>query len=419
MRKRFDRVYKECERYGQSHLLKFYDELTPSQQDSLLGQIENIDFPLMQKLYAEARREEAEGIHEEGVITPIDVTVLDSVSGATLKQYHAIGIESMKQGQYAAVTMAGGQGTRLGHDGPKGTFDLGLPNAHSLFSIQAMRLKAKYDELGVYIPWYIMTSRENDAATKAFFEETDFFGYDRDSVMFFTQCMLPMLFADTGRIVLEEKWKIKEGADGHGGIFRAMQLSGVYDDMVARGVKWVFIGGIDNALVRLCDPVFLGFMHSTGRLIGGKSLIKCSPREKIGVFCRKDGKPYVIEYTEISDEMAEAVNEDGDYLYGDGHILVNMFSTQALSELLGRGLPYHKAFKKAPYVGDDGEKVIPSSPNAYKFEAFIFDAFGYFDDMSILRISREKEFAPIKNKEGEDSPDTARALFLGCGEDIY
>ena len=406
------------EKYGQSHLLKFIDELGESEREAFLDQILGINFELVTELYDKAIKEREGGIEQEGEITPIGVTVKDQLSAEEIEEYTKLGLEEMKSGKYAAVTMAGGQGTRLGHSGPKGTFYIDITPKKSLFEIQAMRLNKKHEELGVYIPWYIMTSRENDAATRAFFEENNYFGYDRNSVFFFVQNMLPMIRTD-GKIVLAEKGKIKEGADGHGGIFTAMIMSGAMDDMKKRGIEWMFIGGIDNVLVRLCDPCFLGYMIKSGKLIGGKSLIKRDPYEKAGVFCKRDGKPYVVEYTEISDEMANAKNENGDWIYGDAHILCNMFNIKVFDVMGGKGLPYHTAFKKAAYVDDNGETVTPDEPNAFKFEAFIFDAFNFFDDMSIFRIKREEEFAPVKNKDGEDSPATAKALFEGCGKDIF
>ena len=415
---RYYNALNKCSEYGQEHLLRFYDQLNEQERDSLISQIENIDFKQMEELYRQAvSDEDIEDL--TGRISPINVYVKDRLPGAEVKQCCAIGRELMRSGRYAVVTMAGGQGTRLGHKGPKGTYDLGLKDFRSLFEIQASRLLKKHEELDVYIPWYIMTSRENNAATKAFFEANDYFGYDKDSIIFFTQCMLPMIHADSGKIVLSEKGKIKEGADGHGGIFRAMAMSGVFDDMTARNIKWIFVCGIDNVLVRVCDPLLPGFMETTGNQVGGKSLIKSGPGEKVGVFCKKDGKPYVIEYTEISDEMASATDEEGDYIYGDGHILENIFSLDAMKKLAEAGLSYHKAFKKTEYVDESGDVITPEGPNAFKFEAFIFDAFNFFNDMSILRVSREREFAPVKNKEGEDSPDTARAMFTACGEDIY
>lgn len=418
MSEKYEKAKKLTEEFGQEHLLAFYHELTEKEQESLLDQILSIDFKLVKRLYEHAKAEEAGQTEIKGEITPIGCTEKTAIPEDMLKTYEEAGRKAMKEGKFAAVTMAGGQGTRLGHNGPKGTYDIGLESHMSLFEIQCMRLKKKKEELGVNIPWYIMTSKENDGATRAFFEEHNYFGYDRNSVMFFVQCMLPMIHKD-GRIVLCEKGKIKEGADGHGGIFTAMIKSGVAADMKKRGVQWIFVGGIDNVLVRLCDPVFVGFMEASGKMIGGKSLIKRDPYEKAGVFCKRDGKPYVIEYTEISDEMAKMVDENGQYVYGDAHILCNMFNVQVFDIMGDKGLPYHTAVKKAAYVDASGAVVTPEKPNAYKFEAFIFDAFNFFDDMAILRIKREEEFAPVKNKEGEDSPETARALFVNCGEEIY
>ena len=418
MNEKYEKAKNLTEKFGQEHLLAFYHELTEKEQECLLEQILSIDFNLIKQLYEHAKAEEAGQTEIQGEITPIGCTEKAAIPEDALKKYEEVGRQAMKNGKFAAVTMAGGQGTRLGHNGPKGTYDIGLGSHMSLFEIQCMRLKKKKEELGVNIPWYIMTSKENDEATRAFFEDHDYFGYDRDDINFFVQCMLPMIHKD-GKIVLCEKGKIKEGADGHGGIFTAMIRSGIAADMKQRGVQWIFVGGIDNVLVRLCDPMFVGFMEASGQMIGGKSLIKRDPYEKAGVFCRRDGKPYVIEYTEISDEMAQMTDENGQYVYGDAHILCNMFNVKVFDIMGDRGLPYHTAVKKAAYINASGERITPDTPNAYKFEAFIFDAFNFFDDMAILRIKREEEFAPVKNKEGEDSPETARALFVNCGEEIY
>ena len=395
-------------KYGQEHLLAFWNEIDDSQKEQLLESVKNTDFELVMSLYKMAQSGEK---NESGEIKPIGVTVQNNLSEEKRKAYRERGLEIMKNGQFASVTMAGGQGTRLGHQGPKGTYNIDVPGADSLFEIQANRLKRKSEKCGHSIPWYIMTSRENNDDTVKFFEENDYFGYPKEDVMFFRQFMLPMIDF-SGRIVLEDKWKIKEGADGHGGIFRAMAANGVIEDMVKRGVKWAFIGGIDNVLVKLCDEEFAGFLDTEGYPIGGKSLIKRDPYEKAGVFCLKDGLPFVVEYTEVSKEMAEMTDSSGEFVYGDAHILCNMFGIEALKSMKGKGLPYHVAVKKTAYIDADGNKITPEKPNAYKFEAFIFDAFSMAGSMGIYRVSRENEFAPVKNKEGEDSPETARAMYL-------
>lgn len=408
--------YADCRdlaaQYGQEHLLQFYSELSPEQQETLLDQVESIDFAWMQDLYLQAKAgqdDRSQAIEYK----PLSAQEKVSLSDACLADYRMQGLELMADGRFAVVTMAGGQGTRLGHPGPKGTVDIGLPSGASLFEIQCMRLAEGSRLCGRTIPWYIMTSRENDEETRRFFQEHQYFGYDPQSIVFFTQKMLPMVDGN-GKLLLEEKGKIREGADGHGGLFRAMLASGVVEDMKNRGISWIFVGGIDNVLVKPCDPVFLGFTHVSGCPLGAKTLIKRDAKEKVGVFCRKNGRPSVVEYTEISDEMAEARDEAGQFLYGDAHILCNLFHFRVFHEMGDRGLPYHVAWKATSFLNEKGEKVTPVAPNAYKFEAFLFDAFEYFDDIALFRTRREEEFAPVKNRSGEDSPETARALYLAA-----
>ncbi|MFR1518714.1 MAG: UTP--glucose-1-phosphate uridylyltransferase [Clostridia bacterium] len=399
---------EELDRYGQAHILRFYEQLSDAEKEILENQIEKIDFKAIEGLYRQICAKEEE---KPSRITPIPCAVESSWTNAQRQKYYRRGIEIMRQGKYAAVTMAGGQGTRLGHNGPKGTFVVCVPEQKSLFEIQCGRLKARAEECGRTIPWYIMTSEENDEATKRFFRENDYFGYPKESVLFFRQYMLPMLTPD-GKLILEEKYKIREGADGHGGIFKAMLKRGVIADMRRRGVEWIFTGGIDNILVRPADPCFLGYLAENGYALGGKSILKRDAFEKAGVFCKKNQKPFVIEYTEISPEMAEQTNEAGEYVYGDAHILCNLFQISVFEKMGAEGLPYHAAYKKAAFIEDSGNKTVPEQPNAYKFEAFIFDAFAFYDEMGILRVEREREFAPIKNKAGEDSPETAQKLYI-------
>ena len=268
-------------------------------------------------------------------------------------------------------------------------------------------VKAKYN---VYMQWYIMTSRENNDDTVNFFESNGYFGYPKELVKFFKQEELPMLLED-GKIILEAKAKIKEAADGHGGIFEAMHKNGIIRDMESRNIKWIFIGGIDNVLLKMADPLFIGAAISKGVKLASKSIVKANPQEKVGVFCKRNGRPSVVEYTEITEEMANMRDDEKELLYGESHILCNLFSIEALKQIENEKLPYHTAFKKSNYIDMEGKEVIPIEPNAYKFETFIFDAFTKFEDMLIFRGIREEEFAPIKNKEGVDSPDTARKLY--------
>lgn len=395
------------EKYGQEHLLNFYDSLSLEQKNKLLDEILTTDFKQMQELYESTKTKVN---FENTKLEPIPYTTKSELSREELEKYSSLGEKAIKEGKLAVVTMAGGQGTRLGHHGPKGTFDLGLDSHKSIFEILCDTLKEASKKYEVTIPWYLMTSDANNEDTINFFEEHNYFGYPKSAVSFFIQGKLPTIDTN-GKILLEEDKMMKLAADGHGGIFEAMRKNGVLYDMKEKGIEWVYIGGVDNVLAKMVDPVLTGLAISEQTLMAGKSVVKASPQERVGVFCMRDGKPSVIEYTEISKELAEATNEKGELLYGESHILCNQFHLSVLEKISTNKLPYHVAFKKASYLGTDGKLVEPTEPNAYKFEAFLFDAFSMVDRMSILRVKREEEFAPVKNAEGVDSPETARALY--------
>ena len=214
-----------------------------------------------------------------------------------------------------------------------------------------------------------------------------------------------------GKILIGEDGLVKEAANGHGGIYEALVKNGMTKKMRELGVEWVFIGGVDNCLVKMVDPVLMGIAIDKKVTATGKSVVKANPKEKVGVFCKKNGRPSVIEYTEKPDDMSEQVDDNGELVFGESHILCNLFNIDAIERMGNKPLPYHTAFKKATYIDKDGNKVVPDGPNAYKFEAFLFDAFGELDDMAILRVKREEEFAPVKNATGTDSPETARELY--------
>ncbi len=307
--------------------------------------------------------------------------------------------------------MAGGQGTILGYIAPKGTFKIGGGIDKSLFEALSDTIKEAREKYNVSIPWYIMTSRENNNATEKFFEKNDFFGLPYEDVKFFKQGELPMV--DTkGKLLLDETGLIKLAADGHGGVFESLYKNGYIEDMKNRGIEWVFISGVDNVLAGLVDPIALGLSIDRGTLATGKSVVKRSPNERVGVFCRKNNRPYVIEYTEITERMANERDSNGELIYGESHILTNLFNIKALENICHNKLPYHSAFKKVKYMDKEGNIIKPEEPNGYKFESFIFDAFETLNDMSILRVKREDEFAPLKNADGEDSPNTATKLYI-------
>ena len=400
-------IKRTLKKYSQEHLLNGYDKLDESKQKKLLNQIENIDFELINSLYQNSQKEVQ---IPETQITPIEYLDKEKLNGY-YKSFQETGEKAIRSGKLAAVTMAGGQGTRLGHNGPKGTFDIGLDSHKSLFELLSDSLKEQGKKYDVTIPWFIMTSEENNNDTVDFFAKHKFFGYEKDkNIFFFKQGELPMVDTE-GKILIGEDGLIKEAADGHGGIYEALVKNEMTNKMRELGVEWIFIGGVDNCLVKMVDPVLMGIAIQKHVTAAGKSVVKANPGEKVGVFCKKNGRPSVVEYTEISKDMAEAIDERGELIYGESHILCNLFNIDAVERMGRTPLPYHTAFKKATYIDKNGNKVVPDGPNAYKFEAFLFDAFGELDDMAILRVKREEEFAPVKNATGTDSPETARELY--------
>ena len=394
-------------KYNQEHLLNGYEELPENKRKELLQELQAIDFELVDSLYKKTKK----GVDlSNDKIEPIEYVDKYKLN-ENYKEFEAIGKKSICEGKLAAVTMAGGQGTRLGHNGPKGTYDIGLDSHKSLFELLSDYLKEEGKKYGVTIPWFIMTSRENNDATVEFFAKHKYFGFEKDkNIFFFMQGQLPMIDTE-GKILIGENGLVKLAPNGHGGIFEALVKNKMTNKMRELGVEWVFIGGVDNCLVKMVDPVLMGIAIDKKVTAAGKSVVKANAHEKVGVFCKKNGKPSVVEYSEISEEMAERITADGELVFGESHILCNLFNISSIERMGSMPLPYHSAFKKATYIDKDGNKVVPTSPNAYKFEAFLFDAFGELDDMAILRVKREEEFAPVKNATGVDSPETARELY--------
>ena len=406
-----EELYKQAKeivtKYNQQHLLNKYDDLTKEKKEELLKQILSIDFEEMENLYKQAKSEVK---FDKIKIEPADYVDKSKLSEEEKEYYIKKGIDIMKQNKYAVVTMAGGQGTRLGHNGPKGSFDIGLESHKCIFEILCDTLKQAKQRYNVTIPWYLMTSRENNEQTVNFFESKNYFNYPKDSISFFKQGELPML-SKNGKILLQEDYLIKEAADGHGGILKAMLKNNIIDEMKQKGIEWIFISGVDNVLAKLADPLLLGLTAEKNVLAAVKSVEKTDPKEKVGVFCKKNGRTGVVEYTEIPEEMAGQRNSDGSLVYGDLNAVFHLYNIKALEKILELKLPYHTAVKKATYIDENGNLVVPEEPNAYKFETFIFDSFEMFDDVVILRVKREEEFAPVKNKDGQDSPETARKLY--------
>ena len=361
MEEKFEQVEKILRKTGQEHLLKQYERLTDDKKkQEFLNSILTIDFDAINEIYLNSKKNIT---NKDFTIEPIKFIDKERIDEKEYIEYEKLGKEIIKNGKLAVVTMAGGQGTRLGHTGPKGTFDLGLGNHKSIFEILCDTLKAENERYGVSVPWYIMTSDENNAETVEFFEKNNYFGYNKGDIFFFTQSKLPMVDTE-GKCLIDEKGNIKEAADGHGGIFKSILNGGALYDMQSRGIEWVFIGGVDNVLVKPVDPVLIGLSIKDNVEAAGKSIIKANPHEKVGIFCKKDGRPSVIEYSEISDELAEERLENGELKYAESHILCNLFSLNAINKIASIDLPYHVAFKKAKYIDNDGNLIISDNPNA-------------------------------------------------------
>ena len=279
-----------------------------------------------------------------------------------------------------------------------------------LFEILVDNLKEANKKYQTTIPWYIMTSKENHDETYQFLEKNNYFGYDKNYVTLFMQGELPLVSLD-GKLLIGKNKLVKLASDGNGGTFASLRLSGALADMKERGIEWVFIGSVDNVLLKMVDTILLGFAIDKGVQIASKSIVKANPEEKVGVFCKMNGHPKVIEYSELPEKMAEEIDDDGELRYGESHVMCNLFTIDAIEDISKQPLIYHSAIKKNSYLDENGKEIIPSEKNCYKFEAFIFDAFTFFDDIAILRGKREEDFAPVKNKEGVDSPKTAKELY--------
>lgn len=392
------------EEYGQNHIISLLEELNDIEKENLINQILTLDFKRIMKLYEQTK---SNNILRENKIEPVEYTIQEDIEDLEKQELNEIGSKLIKNRKYAIVTMAGGQGTRLGHDGPKGTFLIDVkPKAKYLFEILADTLKKANEKYNTVIPWYIMTSKDNNEKTVHFFEEKEYFGYPKESIKFFLQGELPLI-GENGEILLNENKEILFASDGNGSIYRSMKEKGILNDMRKKGIEWAYICSVDNILLQMVEPILLGLTIKQKNEIASKTVVKNGPAEKVGVFCKKGGKPTVIEYTELPKDMAELRDKKGELVFGEAHIMCNLFSLNALEKISEKELPYHIAFKPIKHYIDG--KLIES--NCYKFEQFIFDSFSFFENITLLRGKREEDFAPVKNREGVDSPCTAIELY--------
>jgi len=395
---------------GQQHVFRFWDELTPQQRDRLLGQLRQVDFDLMAQLTGKYLRQAGNALASD-VLEPADFIALPKTAEEQ-RQFDLAkqtGEQALRQGRVAAFLVAGGQGSRLGFDGPKGMFPVSPVQSKTLFQLHAEKLRALMQKFDVTIPWYIMTSESNHAASVAFFEQNDYFGLSPEDVMFFMQAMIPALDPE-GRFFLEDKDTIFRNPNGHGGSLSALKKNGALDDMARRGIDLVFYFQVDNVLINICDPVFLGFHIQEQAEMSAKIVTKTDPEEKVGVLGKRNGRLGVIEYSDLPTEEMHARNPDGSLKFRAGSIAIHVFNREFIERENAGGLqlPWHLAHKKIPHVNAQGERVDPAEPNGYKFETFVFDALGDARKAVFLEVKREEEFSPVKNAEGTDSVFTAQ-----------
>lgn len=394
--------FKEVlEVHGQTQLLALCK--TDAEREMLARQLQTVDWSTL------AFRPNEDPA--KGHIAPITGLRLHEIE-ENKSRYRQIGIKAVKEGKVAAVLLAGGQGTRLGTDAPKGTYDIGITRPVYIFEQLMDHLKETVACCGGYVPLFIMTSEKNDAQTRAFFAEHDYFGYPEQFVRFFVQEMAPCVDFE-GRLLLEAPGRLALSPNGNGGWYASLKRAGADADFP--DVEWYNVFGVDNVLQRIADPVFVGATIASGCMSGAKVVCKSRPEEKVGVLCLEDGKPSVIEYYELTEEMANLRDEKGDLCYLYGVILNYLFNAQMLREIASTRIPVHVVKKKIPYLGADGTLIKPEKENGYKFESLILDMVKLAGSCLPFEVVREKEFAPIKNLTGVDSVESARLLLKSNG----
>lgn len=387
-------------RYKQQHILNILDN-TETDHTQLLNQLKHIDFELLFKIIDQ--RNLATSATKE--ITPIKGYKIDNED-----EMFEAGLQLIKAGKVAVVLMAGGQGTRLGHVGPKGTFSIGLPSGKTLFHLQCDKLKRLKTLTGTPIKWYIMTSEDNHDATVKYFRSNNCFDYGESNIHFFKQDRLPLML-ENKEIALLSEHSINLAANGNGGVFSSLESNGILDQMAQDGVEFVYMYGVDNALAKVADPAFIGFANEHNVDIASKSVLKQYPEEKVGVMCYKDNRPSIVEYSELDDKRRYAKDDTGQLQFCNANILQHIFKLDFLKTCSQIELPYHIAHKKVDFFKNN-HLVKATQPNGFKFELFMFDVFEYGNDMAIMQVKREEEFAPVKNREGNDSPESARKMII-------
>ncbi|KAJ3118811.1 UDP-N-acetylglucosamine pyrophosphorylase [Nowakowskiella sp. JEL0407] len=419
----YESVRERFEKAGQSQVFTFWNELNEKQKTSLLKDLSGIDPDRVNKIFKKATSSSPQA---SALVEPLPETVVGSVINAPkdlTSRWRDLGLKLIAEGKVGVILLAGGQGTRLGSSAPKGCYDIQLPSHKSLFQLQGERIlrlqmiAAQYSSGNpVIIPWYVMTSEPTRAATEAFFKEKNFFGLDPKNVMFFNQGVLPA-FTNDGKIILENKGAVAVAPDGNGGIYAALKKEGVIADLERRGIPYLHAYCVDNCLVKVADPVFIGYCVEKNADCGAKVVPKAYAHEQVGVICLRNGKPGVVEYSEIDAKMAEQTKSDGSLVYNAANIANHFYTLDFLKRIddIEGDLEYHIAKKKIKHVNlETGVEVKPDTPNGIKLELFIFDVIPFAERFAVLETERKEEFSPLKNAPGtkSDNPETSRADIL-------
>ena len=398
------RICQRLSALGQAHICAYLEQLSEAEQDAMLRQIDTLDLSILDPECADEQR---------GVFAPLYATTLEEID-RNRSRFTEAGLAAIRAGKVGAVLLGGGQGTRLGCEHAKGMVDIGITRELFIFECLMNNLRRVTEQAGAYIPLFIMTSVENHDETEAFFAEKNYFGYSKEHIRFFRQEQLPTVDPE-GRLMLSAPGIISTAPNGNGGWYASMENTGLLHELRQSSIEWLNVFAVDNVLQSIADPCFIGAVIESGHVSGAKVVAKADPDEKVGVLCLEDGRPSIVEYYEMTEEMRTLREPDGNLSYRFGVILNYLFRVDQLEETLNCRMPLHKVFKKIRYMDESGNTVRPEAPNAYKFETLALDLVKLQKNCLAYEVEREKEFAPIKNKTGVDSVDTAQELLRRNG----
>jgi UDP-N-acetylglucosamine/UDP-N-acetylgalactosamine diphosphorylase len=399
-----DDLRQRLESHGQSHLIDHLQQLSENDRAHLQKELMRVDLAELRKLHD--RREQKDALPERGRLEPLPRPTIDE---ADREEFHEVGMDELESGRVAFLVVAGGQGTRLGFDHPKGMFPIGPISKKSLFQLHAEKILALHRVLDVSLPYLVMTSPATDEATRVYFKRKNYFRLPPQDVWFFCQGTMPAVDLENGRLLLEEPHRLCLSPNGHGGTITGLFDSGLLDRLNELGIETIYYFQVDNPLINLFDPLFIGQHVVQEAEVSSKVLPKTGPKEKVGNFALVDGRCAMIEYSDLPDEWAHETDDEGELKFWAGNPAIHLFDVDFLRKIVSEAerLPWHLARKKVPHLGD----ANPQKENALKFERFIFDLLPQAERWTILPTTREDEFAPVKNKDGVDSPASAQAMM--------